>query len=141
MGLFFKKKKKEPSKPNYNRIRFTVAGTEPHIGSIRYDLTEYNSEYNEKGDDGDIIYKYTQKDFQTKLVPNGDGLDVIAGNCLIGNVPADRITEVKDILKKKPDCKVSVIISGGEYKEYVGRKAVKGDEPFTAELLIVWMEG
>ena len=147
--LFFGKKKNkapipepqpqpQPEQPKEpQRYTFWVAGVEDHQGPLRYDLTVYNEDFNERGEDGDFVYKYVSNVDTVQLKETPDGMNVIANeHFLIGFVPPENLPEVRRILSEHLDAEIYCDVQGGEYKEYEGRKAVKGVEPFTAKVML-----
>ena len=136
MGLFFKKKKKEPPKPQQKkRTDFNVVSTEPETRHIRYDLTKYNEYWNERGEDGDFIYKYESNVDSVELKSEGNKILVYANSILIGHIADDKVEEARRIMAGD-DVDIVCLVSGGEYKEYEGRKAIKGEEPYSATIMM-----
>lgn len=136
MGLFFKKKKKEPQKPpQKKRTDFDVVSSESEIRHIQYDLTVFNDDWNGRGEDGDMIYKYASNVDTVELKDDGDKVLVYANSILIGNIKDDQAQEARKIMNGD-DVDIYCQVSGGEYKEYEGKRAVKGKEPFAATIIM-----
>ena len=137
-----KNKKKgieEKPAPSYQFYEIELTGTEPYMGQIRYELTEYNPEYNEplfKPEEGDVLYKYTQKTNKGEMVEEDGKIKVKIDGYMVGFIPDEEIRVVKLIVSDHPEVVAHCSITGGEYKEYTEDGVEKGFEPFVVKIIL-----
>ncbi len=127
-----KKKEDAPQK----RYDFYVDGTEPYMGHIRYDLTEYDPDYASYMEEDEKRYKYTQKIYTAVLDDIGSKITVTIGEYMVGFVPEEKVAEVREILANNPGCTIYCDISGGEYIAKIGRTTDRGTDPFVIKIIL-----